>query len=253
MQVTFLGTGAAMPTGDRSQTGLLLADPGGDADPLLVDCGSGALGALAATDVGYEAVGSVLLTHHHLDHVSDLLPLLKARWLAGETALEIVGPDGTEALVEDLLAVHDYMQGRFELTYREVDPGSFAVAGYDVEAVETVHSMYCLAYRFETADATFTFSGDTEATDAVAELADGSALLAHDCSFPDGIDVDNHPTPTQLGEVLAGRDLGRVYLTHRYPHTDGEEAAMVEAVESRVDAEVRIARDGLTVDVSERT
>ena len=213
MQVTFLGTGAAMPTGDRSQTGLLLADPGGDADPLLVDCGSGALGALAATDVGYEAVGSVLLTHHHLDHVSDLLALLKARWLAGETALEIVGPDGTEALVEDLLAVHDYMQGRFELTYREVDPGSFAVA----------------------------------------ELADGSALLAHDCSFPDGIDVDNHPTPTQLGEVLAGRDLGRVYLTHRYPHTDGEEAAMVEAVESRVDAEVRIARDGLTVDVSERT
>jgi ribonuclease BN (tRNA processing enzyme) len=253
MQVTFLGTGAAMPTGERSQTGLLLADPGGDADPLLVDCGSGALGALAATDVGYEAVGSVLLTHHHLDHVSDLLPLLKARWLAGETALEIVGPDGTEALVEDLLAVHDYMQGRLELTYREVDPGSFAVAGYDVEAVETVHSMYCLAYRFETADATFTFSGDTEATDAVAELADGSALLAHDCSFPDGIDVDNHPTPTQLGEVLAGRDLGRVYLTHRYPHTDGEEAAMVEAVESRVDAEVRIARDGLTVDVSERT
>ena len=112
MQVTFLGTGAAMPTGDRSQTGLLLADPGGDSDPLLVDCGSGALGALAATDVGYEAVGSVLLTHHHLDHVSDLLPLLKARWLAGETALEIVGPDGTEALVEDLLAVHDYMQGR---------------------------------------------------------------------------------------------------------------------------------------------
>ena len=253
MQITFLGTGAAMPTGDRSQTGLLLADPGGDAGPLLVDCGSGALGGLAATDVGYEAVGSVLLTHHHLDHVSDLLALLKARWLAGETALEVVGPDGTEALVEDLLAVHDYMQGRFELTYREVGPGSFAVAGYDVEAVETVHSMYCLAYRFETADATFAFSGDTEATDAVAELADGSALLAHDCSFPDGIDVDNHPTPTQLGEVLAGRDLGRVYLTHRYPHTDGEEAAMVEAVESRVDAEVRIARDGLTVDVSERT
>ena len=253
MQVTFLGTGAAMPTGDRSQTGLLLADPGGDAGPLLVDCGSGALGGLAATDVGYEAVGSVLLTHHHLDHVSDLLALLKARWLAGETALEIVGPDGTEALVEDLLAVHDYMQGRLELTYREVDPGSFAVAGYDVEAVETVHSMYCLAYRFETADATVTFSGDTEATDAVAELADGSALLAHDCSFPDGIDVDNHPTPTQLGEVLAGRDLGRVYLTHRYPHTDGEEPAMIEAVESHVDAEVRIARDGLTVDVSERT
>jgi len=250
MQVTFLGTGAAMPTGERSQTGLLLEDPDGGSDPLLVDCGSGAIHGLAATDVGYEGIDTVLLTHHHLDHVADLMPLLKARWLAGETGLEVVGPPGTEALVEDLLSVHDYLQGRFEVAYRELDPGSFAVAGYDVEAVETVHSMYCLAYRFETADASFTFSGDTEATAAVAELADGSALLAHDCSFPDGIDVDNHPTPSQLGEVLAGRDLGRVYLTHLYPHTDGEHEAMVETVGSRVDAAVRIAREGLTVEVS---
>jgi ribonuclease BN (tRNA processing enzyme) len=252
MQVTFLGTGAAMPTGERNQTGLLLEDPGGDADPLLIDCGSGAMHGLAATDVGYEGIGTVLLTHHHLDHVSDLLPLLKARWLAGETDLEILGPDGTGALVEGLLSVHDYMAGRFDLSIREVSPGSFSAAGYDVAAVETVHSMYCLAYRLEADDATFTFSADTEATEAVADLADGSALLAHDCSFPDDIDVDNHPTPTQLGETLAGRDLGRVYLTHLYPHTDGEHESMVEAVGGRVDADVRVARDGLTVDVSRR-
>jgi ribonuclease BN (tRNA processing enzyme) len=250
MQVTFLGTGAAMPTGTRAQTGLLLEDPDGTADPLLVDCGTGALLGLAATDVGYEGIDTVLLTHHHLDHVSDLMPLLKARWLAGETALEIVGPAGTRALVEELLAVHEYMAGRFELTFREIEPGSVAVAGYDVDAVETVHSMHCLAYRFEAADATCTFSGDTEATAAVADLADGSAVLVHDCSFPDGIDVDNHPTPTRLGEELSGRAFGRIYLTHLFPHTEGEHEAMVETVASHVDAEVRIARDGLTVGVT---
>ena len=56
MQVTFLGTGAAMPTGERSQTGLLLEDPDDGSDPLLVDCGSGAIHGLAATDVGYEGI-----------------------------------------------------------------------------------------------------------------------------------------------------------------------------------------------------
>ena len=252
MHVTFLGTGSAMSTGERVQTGLLLEDPDGGADPLLVDCGSGALHALAATDVGYEGIGTVLLTHHHLDHVSDLMPLLKARWLAGETELEVVGPPGTRTLVEDLLSVHEYMAGRFDFTFREASPGSFSVGGYEVEAVETVHSMHCLAYRFETDDAVFTFSGDSEATDAVADLAEGSALLAHDCSFPDDVDVDNHPTPSQLGETLAGRDIGRVYLTHLYPHTDGEHDAMVESVRERFDGEVRVARDGLTVDVSRR-
>jgi ribonuclease BN (tRNA processing enzyme) len=241
-----------MPTGERFQTGLLLEDPDGDAEPLLVDCGSGVLHALAATDVGHEGVGTVLLTHHHLDHVSDLTALLKARWLAGETELEIVGPEGTRSLVEGLLSVHDYMEGRFELSFREVDPGEFSVAGYDVEAVETVHSMYCLAYRFETADAVFTFSADTEAIEPIADLAEGSAVLAHDCSFPDGIDVDNHPTPGQLGEVLAGHEIGRVYLTHLYPHTDGHHEEMTESVEEQFDGDVRVARDGLTIDLRRR-
>ena len=49
MRVTFLGTGSAMPTGERFQTGLLLESDEGD---LLVDCGSGALHGLQRTGVG---------------------------------------------------------------------------------------------------------------------------------------------------------------------------------------------------------
>jgi ribonuclease BN (tRNA processing enzyme) len=250
MRVTFLGTGSAMPTGERYQTGLLLEDPDGGADPLLIDCGSGALHGLASTDVGYEGADTVLVTHHHLDHVSDLMVLLKARWLAGETEMEIVGPEGTEDLVRALLSVHDYMEGRFQFTFREVAPGEFSVAGYDVEAIETIHSMYCLAYRFETDDAVFTFSGDTEAFEDVMDLAEGSAVLAHDCSFPDDVDVDNHPTPSQLGEALSGHDVGRVYLTHLYPHTDGRHDEMLQSVRESFDGDVRMARDGLTVSIS---
>jgi ribonuclease BN (tRNA processing enzyme) len=248
MRVTFLGTGSAMPTGERFQTGLLLETE--DAGPLLVDCGSGVLHGLAATDVGYEGVETVLLTHHHLDHVSDLLPLVKAKWLAGSESLEVVGPPGTTDLLDGLLDVHDYLRDRIGLSTREVEPGRFSVAGFDVEAVETVHSMYCLAYRFEAGGVAFTFSGDTEASEAVAALADGSAVLAHDCSFPDEIDVSNHPTPGQLGEVLAETDIGRVYLTHLYPHTDGKHREMVASVKKHFDGDVRVARDGLSVSVS---
>jgi ribonuclease BN (tRNA processing enzyme) len=256
MQVTFLGTGSAMPTGERMQTGLLV-DSEGDAGPLLVDCGSGALHSLAATEVGYEGVDTVLLTHHHLDHVSDLMPLMKARWLAGAESLRVVGPPGTGDLVEGLLDVHDYMQDRLDLRLREVTPDEapFDLAGYSVDAMETVHSMYCHAYRFGTVDGgddgpTFTFSGDSEATDRLARFADGSDALVHDCSFPDAVDVDNHPTPASLGATLAGGDYGTVYLTHLYPHTRGEEEGMLASMAERYDGEVRLAEDGLTVDPS---
>ncbi|MFB6095890.1 MAG: MBL fold metallo-hydrolase [Haloferacaceae archaeon] len=242
MRVTFLGTGSAMPTPDRVQTGLLVEG----ADPLLVDCGSGVLHRLAGTEVGYEGVSTVLLTHHHLDHVADLLPLLKARWLADEPRLTVVGPAGTEALVTGLLDTHEYLQDRVDLTVREVGARAFEVAGYAVEGYETRHSMTCLAYRFGDG---FAFSGDTEAFDGLARFADGVDVLAHDCSFPDGVEAANHPTPTELGETLAGHDLDRIYLTHLYPHAAGREAELREAVAEHVDGEVIVAADGMQVGV----
>jgi len=280
MRVTFLGTGSAMPTGERFQTGLLLE--AGD-DRLLVDCGSGVLHALAGTDAGYEGVDTLLLTHHHLDHVSDLLGVLKARWLAGEESLTVVGPPGTPDLVEDLLAVHDYLRDRVDLTLRTVDatvgerigdedavgddehgdesssgPGSGSdtheVGGFEVAAIATRHSMPCLAYRFahpQSAGA-FAFSGDSEAFPELDAFADGAAVFAHDCSFPDGVDVSNHPTPSALGRVLAdsGAEIDRVYLTHFYPHTRGNEEAMLRSLGEHYDGDVRLARDGLTVELA---
>jgi ribonuclease BN (tRNA processing enzyme) len=246
MHVTFLGTGAAMPLPDRVQTGLLVEDA---EDRLLVDCGAGILHRLSRTDAGYEGVSTVLLTHHHLDHVSDLLPLLKARWLAGEEHLTVVGPTGTKALLDDLLDVHDYLAGRVDLQVREVVAGeSFSVAGFDLEAFETRHSMPCLAYRFGDR---FCFSGDSEAFEGLARFADGCQVLAHDCSFPDSVDVSNHPTPTQLGEALAAAevDVDHVYLTHCYPHTEGNHSAMLDSVTAAYDGDVRFARDGLRVEL----
>ena len=242
MQLTFLGTGSAMPTGDRMQTGLLLEKPD---SRLLVDCGSGVLHTLARTDVGYEGVDTVLLTHHHLDHVSDLLPLLKARWLAGEEHLTVVGPTGTKGLVTDLLDVHEYLQDRVDLTLREVDVGSFEVAGFGVDAIETRHSMPGLAYKF---DDDLVFSADTEAFAEMGEFADGCEVLVHDCSFPDEVDVSNHPTPTQLGESLADVDVDELYLTHLYPHTEGKHREMQASIEEHFDGHVAFARDGLVVE-----
>lgn len=258
MRVTFLGTGSALPTGERFQTGLLLEN---DDRGLLVDCGSGVLHALSRTTVGYEGVSSVLLTHHHLDHVADLLPLMKARWLAGEEHIEIAGPQGTKALVDGLLDVHEYLQGRLDLSVREIGPYGFEVGGFDVEGYETRHSMYCLAYRFGTpsesgsedrgtgGEGVFTFSGDSEAFSGLTNFAEGSAVLAHDCSFPDDVDVSGHPTPAQLGKALAGHEIGRVYLTHLYPHTDDRHEEMLESISNEYDGDVRFAEDGLSVTI----
>ena len=252
MRLTFLGTGAAMPTGRRAQSGTLLET---DADTLLVDCGSGVLDSLARTDAGYEGVDAVLLTHHHLDHVSDLDVLLKARWLAGATDLTIAGPPGTTELVEELLAVHEYMQDRLDLELVDIEASTFSLAGFDGEWLETRHSMQCFAYRLSpvAGGPTVALSGDSEAFSELVEFADGAAVLVHDCSFPDDVDVSNHPTPTTLGQALADADaeLGRVYLNHLYPHTEGHHEEMLASLGEAYDGDVRFADDGLSITVEE--
>ncbi len=241
MELTFLGTGAAMPTGDRFQSGVVVSD----ADRrLLVDCGSGVLHRLQQIGIGYESIDTVLLTHHHLDHVADLMPLFKARWLAGAESMTIAGPVGTPELLDDLFEVHDYMQDRLDLEMRTVEAGSFELAGFDIESVETIHSLHCLAYRI---DDMVTLSGDTEASEAVADLADGSAVLVHDCAFPDDVEVSNHTRPAELGALLSDREIGRVYLTHLYPHCNGREAEMIESVSEQFEGTVRVAADRQTI------
>jgi ribonuclease BN (tRNA processing enzyme) len=238
MRVTFLGTGSAMPVAGRAQTGLLIGDS------LLVDCGAGVLARLAEHG-DYESLSAVLLTHLHTDHVSDLVALLKARWLAGCGSLDVVGPDGTERLLDDLVDAHDYLRGRVSYEVREHDGSPGRVAGYDVTACEATHSGPAFAYRI----GDFTFSGDTEASEAVASLAEGTTALAHDCSFPDGVEADNHPTASELGGTLAGRDCGTVYLTHLYPAAAADEDGLRDSVTAAYGGAVRVARDGLTVDV----
>ncbi|MFP4217753.1 MAG: MBL fold metallo-hydrolase [Salinarchaeum sp.] len=248
MDVTFLGTGSAMPTGERFQTGLVLTD----ADTrLLLDCGSGTLQRLEQYGPGYEAISTVLLSHHHLDHIADLMPLCKARWLAGESELTIAGPEGTATLVENLFETHAYMQDRLDVTIRELTPGEHTVGGFELEAMATDHSMPTLAYRFGNR---FVFGADSAPTESLAAFFDEVAVGVHDCSFPDGVDVSNHPTPSGLSEAFdaAAPDLGRLYLTHFYPHAEGQTDAMADAVAEATGIDVRPARDGLSVSITPR-
>lgn len=266
MRVTLLGTGTALPTGDRFQSGALV-ESDDRSRRVLVDCGGGVLQRLPQAGVDVESIDAALVTHTHLDHVADLPSIVKARVLAGTPEFEIVGPPGIDETLDDLLAVDD-VRGRADLTVREIEAGRVEVTGFDVTAFEADHSVPTLGYRFlgdgvrEDSDGEIdsgdgvgsarggvTFSGDTTPSETVAAAADGSTVLVHDCAYPDGADGDGHTTPSGLAGVLAGRNVERVYLTHLYPDTRGKEGAMTAAVESRFHGEVTIASDLETFEV----
>src|SRR5512141_3205725 len=91
VQGGLLGIGVGVPQPGRSQAAVLMEN----SEPLLFDCGAGTLVRLDQAGVPLWPLDTVVLTHLHLDHVSDLLPLANARYLSGQPGLMVYGPKGT--------------------------------------------------------------------------------------------------------------------------------------------------------------
>jgi len=251
MEITFLGTGVAIPQRSRVQSGVLV---GLEEKPLLLDCGSGVLNRVIEAGVRHTDLDTVLLSHLHLDHVADLLCLVKANWLMDKTDMLIYGPEGTSDWFSKLLGLYEYMLEKVEVEVIELSPGDeFVPEGFDCEVAcaAAVHSVPTLAYRVSSEGGDFVYSGDTEPCREVLDLAAGADLLIHECSFPLGTEVTNHTTPEMLAELLSdySGEIGKLCLTHFYPEMKGHEGKAASYLGDYFEGKVLIAEDLLKLEI----
>ena len=233
-----LGSGGPIPQRDRVQSGFLVEQA---SKSLLIDCGSGVLFRLSELGLDPVQLEHILLTHCHLDHLSDLLPLLKARWLLGATRTTICGPVGTRALLANLLALFPYLEEAITLNITELESGEdIKLAGIAIRTTETLHLVPTLAYKL---DDKVVISGDTEPSPKLGEFADGCELLFHECSFPDELAMPGHSSPSKLGQVLADRAIKTLILVHLYPQAASKAELLIRQVQSRFSGEVKVAKD----------
>jgi ribonuclease Z len=78
MKITLLGTGSPIP--DPNRAGPCTLVQAGDRN-VLVDCGRGALMRLMAAGVLPAMVDTLLITHLHSDHITDVNDLITTRWV----------------------------------------------------------------------------------------------------------------------------------------------------------------------------
>ena len=143
LTLTFLGTGAAIPSLERNVTAVALAREG---ETLLFDCGEGTQRQMMRYGVNF-SLRDIFFTHFHADHLLGLTGLVRTLGLQDRTdPLRLYGPRGARRTLEHALAV-GIERNKFPVEIEELAPGdSVARTGYDLLAVEADHRAVSLAY-----------------------------------------------------------------------------------------------------------
>jgi ribonuclease BN (tRNA processing enzyme) len=252
MRLTTLGTGTISLVPGRACAGALVESGG---EMVLLDIGSGVSHSLARHGIDWMSIGSVAITHFHVDHIGDL-PTLIFAWKYGripgrELPLAVYGPPGTAELIGRLAdAFGDWLNDPgFPVEVIQMEPGEAVrtAGGLTLESFKVPHTDESVAYSIRSTDRRLVYTGDTGWSPELAEWGRGCDLLLTECSLPSRLAIPTHLTPEQCGQLASRMETRKLVLTHFYPPI--EELDVVQLVREHYAGPVSAAVDGWSHDL----
>ncbi|MEY2609905.1 MAG: hypothetical protein RLZZ128_554 [Actinomycetota bacterium] len=247
MKITLLGTGSPIPDPNRAGPCTLVQ---AGAQNIMIDCGRAAIMRLLGAGVLPGMVSTILITHLHSDHITDLNDLVTTRWvmMPVNIPLKVVGPTGTRQVVDAILnmltldqgyrhAHHEDLRANGPLTVDVVEVGageSFSIGEVTVSTHATDHRPVdpSIGYRIEHDGKVAALAGDTIPCPGLDDLCQNAdvyvqtvirddqvkqlaSLLPNSQRFLDILDY--HSTVSQAGQTAARNNVKTLMLTHCVP------------------------------------
>jgi ribonuclease BN (tRNA processing enzyme) len=252
MQITVVGSGTVVPSLQRRQSCVVVRAGG---ETLVFDLGSGAVRGMLRADLDPFTVDRIFFTHFHPDHTVDAVSLLFSINHGSQEQrtrpLHVAGPEPFAEFWASLMKVWGkWMAGDYATLLSELPrecPSPMKLAGCHLSWTPAEHRHESIAYRLDAGGGAFVYTGDTEYSESVVELAREADTLLIECAFPDDAPVPGHLTPSGVASIASEAGVRRVVLTHIYPVTDLLD--LVAEVSNGFDGEVIVAEDGLKLDV----
>jgi ribonuclease BN (tRNA processing enzyme) len=251
MELIVVGSGTGVPSLRRGSPAYAVKAAG---RLLLLDLGAGALRSLLKYGLNFSEIDVLALSHLHPDHVGDLIPFLFAtRYSLGYTRqapFTLLAARGFQEFHARLKeAFGEWVEppaGLLDLQELSAEgPDERPWEGLVVKSAPTNHIYGSLAYRLEAGGRSLVYSGDTDESDSLVELARGADLLVLEAANP--FKVPGHLTPSEAGALAARAGVARLLLTHFYPACD--EVDVVAMAGRHFAGEIMQAEDGLIINL----
>jgi len=216
------GTGDAFGSGGRLNSCFHLSFPAGQ---LLIDCGCSCLIGLQRCGITPAEIDTVVISHLHGDHFGGIpYLLLEGKYVSLRTRpLTLIGPPGlqqqVEAAAEALYPGVLSKKFNFPVEYQLLEPKKILqVNSAEIGCFQVKHGSCRHAYglRVEVAGKVISYTGDTEWTDNLLPLAQGSDVLIAEC-FAYDQPVPSHLDYLTLLQKREQLDCQRLLLTHMGP------------------------------------
>lgn len=258
IRLIILGSGSIVPTRKRFATSIYI-DSG--SHKILLDCGPGTIDKMRTTNINPWSIDSLLITHFHIDHITDLLPLIKLRAynekgeiVAEPPLLRIYGPKGLKEFLKhtidqniflrylkDKIGYHKYVE------IHEMDQDDVKENGRIKICSKRARHELGLNYRLEIDDKIIVFSGDTAFDTSIVNFAKDADLLIHECSYPKTLLVGEHTSEEDLAQIIMLARPKRLVITHLYPAWTGLEGELVRKLSEIYKCRIYVAHDLLDI------
>jgi len=202
---------------------------------ILLDLGAGTIRRLLETGTDIYGVSKIFFSHFHPDHTGELASFLFSNKYPDisrrRRPLSLLGGPGFSRFTGALKNLYGHWLdlGGDRLKIIELPAAHRKTTDFDGFVVTTspvAHNPESLAYRIDSADNTaLVYSGDTDYSENLIDLARGADLLICECAMPDEQKIPGHLTPSEAGDIAARAGVGRLVLTHLYPETGSVDLA----------------------------